>query len=242
MMFFRYLGRYFAVPPKLSPLPLGAVCPICGDASAQLWRSNAGSAQCIVQCTITRKRLGRKSHDDSCVSGSDRSGMHSFSLGSLAVCGPSIAEATTRVVPDISLPEHISIEYPEGGSSTRFVTRLILAPPEPPFVAIIFGRKASFRCAVTFDRSLIRINGPEPWDVAPATVHSWATLLQGMRTNDVCRLLALRMRIARGESSDLDRKWLDGLLGEHPDIVPALRMLPTPGTPHAQILQRILAR
>lgn len=241
-MFFDYLGRYFAAPPKLAPLPLGAVCPICGDASVQLWRSNAGGAQCIAQNTITRKRLGRNGADEPCASGDDRAGPHSFGLGSLAICGPSIAEATTRLVPNAPLPERVVVKFPESGDSARFLSRLILSPPTPPFVAILFGKKASFRCAVTFDRSLIRINGPEAFDIAPATIRSWATLLGGMKSSDVARLLALRTRVARGEFTDSDRDGLDELMAAHPDVVPALRKLPSPGTAQAQILQRMLAQ
>jgi hypothetical protein len=56
LMFFEHVGHYFAAEPKLKPLPIGTVCPICGSTSARLWKTDAGQAQCLAQNTVTRRR------------------------------------------------------------------------------------------------------------------------------------------------------------------------------------------
>lgn len=241
-MFFNYLGRYFALPPKLVPLPSGTVCPECGADSVQLWESKAGTPQCLVQNTITRKRFGRKSSDEPCAPGGDRSGMCSFGLGSMAVCGPLVAEATTRLVPDHPVAEDVSVRFPERGDATRFIRRLVQAPPEPPFVAVVFGRKSSFKWSVTQDRSLISINGPEALDVAPASVLSLKLHLDGVGASIVAKLLTLRARMARGEASEAEQKALDSLLKKHPGIATTMPKLPAPGTSSALVLQSVLAQ
>jgi hypothetical protein len=241
-MFFNYLGRYFSLQPKLVPLPIGAVCPECGADSVQLWQSKAGAPQCLVQNTITRKRFGRKSPDEPCAPGGDSSGMCSFGLGSMVVCGPSVAEATTRLVPEHPAPEHVLIRFPERGDTTWFIRRLIQTPPEPPFVAVLFGKKSSFKWSVTQDRSLIAINGPEALDVAPTAVLSLKLLLKDISAGDIARLLTLRTRMALGEASESDQKRLEHLLKEHPEIAAAMPRLPAPGTSSASVLQCVLAQ
>ncbi|MGJ0506013.1 MAG: hypothetical protein ACR652_02520 [Methylocystis sp.] len=240
-MFFDYLGRYFSQEPKLVRLPIGTVCPECGVDSVQLWRSKAGAPQCIAQNTITRKRFGRKSPEEPCAPMNDSTGMCSFGLGSMLVCGPFVAEATTRLAPDQPVPEHVSISFPERGDTARFIRRLVEAPPEPPFVAVVFGRKSSFKWSVTQDRSLVSINGPEPLEMAPAAVLSLALLLKDIKVNDVARLLTLRTRMALGEASETDCRQLDDFLEQNPDIAPAMPRLPAPGTTSASILQSVLA-
>lgn len=241
-MFFNYLGRYFALPPKLVPLPIGTVCPECGADSVQLWQSRAGTPQCLAQNTITRKRFGRKSPDEPCVPGGDISGMCSFGLGSTVVCGPFVAEATTRLVPEHPVPEHVSIRFPERGDTTRFVRRLVQTPPDPPFVAVVFGKKSSFRWSVTHDRSLIAMNGPEALDVAPAAVLSLKLHLKGLGAGVVAKLLTLRARMALGDASEAEQKTLNELLKTYPGIATTMPKLPAPGTSSASVLQSVLAQ
>lgn len=241
-MFFEYLGRYFAVQPKLVPLPIGTICPECGADSVQLWESKAGTRQCLAQNTVTRKRFGRKYPDEPCAPGGDSSGMCSFGLGSMVVCGPFVAEATTRLVPDHPAPEHVSVRFPERGGATRFIRRLVQTPPEPPFVAVMFGKKSSFKWSVTRDRSLISINGPEALDVAPAALLSLKLHLKGLGAGVVSELSALRARMALGEASEAEQQRLNELLKMYPSIAITLPKLPAPGTSSASVLQSVLAQ
>jgi hypothetical protein len=239
-MFFEYVGRYFATTPKLKPLPAGAVCPICGSTSAQLWQTNTGQAQCLAQNTITRKRAGRRTAEEPCVPASDPAGKVSFADGSMVVSGPFVARVVTRVLPDIPLPEMVTVQFPEKGGISRFISDLLTDPPPPPFAAIVFGKKAVFRSSVTVDPSLIKIGGPEGFDIPRPIMRVWLSLFEGMKGNAISKALALRARFAHGEISDSDREALADLLRLHPEFKSSFRKLPSPGTPTAAVFQRIL--
>ncbi|TPV99632.1 MAG: hypothetical protein USCAAHI_00935 [Beijerinckiaceae bacterium] len=240
LMFFEYVGLHFASTPKFKSLPIGTTCPICGSNSARLWRTAVGSAQCLPQNTITRKRAGRKSAKQPCVPAADPSGTKSFADGSMAVTGPSVARVVTRVLPDAPLPDMITVLFPEKGCVSRFIIDLVMSPPEPPFAALIFGKKAGFRSAVTIDTSLIKIGGPEGFDIPTSLLREWLRLFEGMKDSAISNALTLRIRLARGEIGIDDREALAELRRLHPEIVSSFRKLPTPRTRQAAVFRRIL--
>jgi hypothetical protein len=158
----------------------------------------------------------------------------------MAVAGPFVARVVTRVLPDKPIPETITVGYPENGGTSRFIIDLVMNPPKPPFVALVFGKKAGFRSAVTVDPSLIRISGPEGFDVPIPVVCEWLSLFEGMQESAIVKMLALRARFARGEIDGIDRDSVAELRRLRPEIVSSFRKLPSPGTPQAAVLQRIL--
>lgn len=239
-MFFEYVGLHFASAPKLKPLQIGTKCPICGSNSAFLWETAVGKAQCLPQNTITRKRAGRTSAEQPCVSAADPSGNTSFAVGSMAVAGPSVARVVTRVLPDAPLPDTITVLFFEKGCVSRFIIDLVMNSPDPPFAALIFGKKAGFRSAVTIDSSLIKIGGPESFDIPTSLLREWLRLFEGMKDSAISTALTLRMRFARGEIGIDDREALAELRRLHPEIVSSFRNLPTPGTWQSAVFCRIL--
>jgi hypothetical protein len=240
LMFFEHVGHYFAAEPKLKPLPIGTVCPICGSTSARLWKTDAGQAQCLAQNTVTRRRAGRKSRNEPCTPAANPWGKIAFVAGSMAVAGPFVARVVTRVLPDKPIPETITVGYPENGGLSRFIVGLVMNPPKPPFVALVFGKKAGFRSAATVDPSLIRISGPEGFDVPTPIVREWLSLFEGMQESAIGKVLASRVRFARGEIDAIDRDALAELRRLRSEIVSSFRELPGPGTPQAAVLRRIL--
>lgn len=163
-----------------------------------------------------------------------------FVAGSMAVAGPFVARVVTRVLPNKPIPGTITIQFPENGGMSRFIIDLVMNPPKPPFVALVFGKKAGFCSAVTVDLSLIRISGPEGFDVPTPIVREWLSLFDGMQESAIVKVLALRARFARGEIDAIDRDALAELRRLSPEIVSSFRKLPSPGTRQAAVLQRIL--
>jgi len=240
-MFFEYVGRYFATTPKLTPLPPGTVCPICGSASAQLWQTNAGQPQCLVQNTITRKRAGRTSAEQPCVPATDPKGMVFFADGSMVVSGPFVARVITRLLPDTPLPETVNVQFPEKDGISSVIRDLVTDPPKPPFVAIVFGKKATFRSSTTVDSSIIRIGGPEGFDIPTPIVRDWLRIFEGMKPTSINKALSLRERFARGEISDSDRDALAELGRLHPQTASSFRKVPSLGTRGFAVFRRLLA-
>ena len=151
-----------------------------------------------------------------------------------------MARVVTRVLPNKPIPGTITIQFPENGGMSRFIIDLVMNPPKPPFVALVFGKKAGFCSAVTVDSSLIRISGPEGFDVPTPIVREWLSLFDGMQESAIVKVLALRARFARGEIDAIDRDALAELRRLSPEIVSSFRKLPSPGTRQAAVLQRIL--
>jgi hypothetical protein len=240
LMFFEHVGHYFAAEPNLKPLSMGVVCPICGTNSARLWESGSGQPQCLPQYTITRRRAGRKSINEPCVPPTNSSGQVDFTEGSTTVAGPFVARVVTRVLPDKLLPESITVLFPESGGISRFIVDLVMNPPKPPFVAFVFGKKAGFRSAVTVDPSLIRISGPDGFDIPTPLFSEWLNCFERMQSSSINKVLALRTRFALRELSENDVHSLADLRRLHPEIVSSFRKLPSPGTQNAAVLRQVL--
>jgi len=134
----------------------------------------------------------------------------------------------------------ITVLFPERGCVSRFIIDLVMNPPEPPFVALVFGKKAGFRSAVTIDPSLIKVGGPEGFDIPTPLLREWLRLFEGMKESAISKVLTLRTRFARGEIGVDDRDALAELRCLHPEIVSSFRKLPTPGTWQAVVFRRIL--
>lgn len=159
-MFHEHLGRWFAPEPEPA-LPARTTCPLCGARDVPLHA--AAEAKCAARLAISAKRPGRRSAAepaDPAPAGSR--GMVSFGAGSLAIAGPRVARAITRLLPVRPLPAHVELRYPEPGRIRQALADLLRDPPPPPFTVILFGQKAGFRARVTTDPSLIHLNGPEP--------------------------------------------------------------------------------
>ena len=161
LMFLQYVGQYFAAEPRLNRLPDGTACTICGGTSARLWLTASDEASCLAQQTITRKRAARKSADEPMIPAVNAAGSTSMGDGNMVVAGPHRALLVTKLLPDKPVPANIDIVFSDKGAIKSSKLDLFRHPPQPPFVAIIFGQKAHFSTTVTIDESRIFVNGPK---------------------------------------------------------------------------------
>ena len=234
-MFFDYVGRYFALPPKQRPMPEGTACSQCGRTGARLWQTNSGDAACAAQMSITAKRAGRKREGDPAPLPGD-TGKFSFSRGAFAIAGPSVAKAITRLSPTATQPPGMEVRFFESdrGMIRDAVRQLLRAPPAPPFTAIVFGQSAGFDAIVTTDHSKIRINGSDPLVADRATLESLARIEGRIGARQLRDLASLRQRLAGGSSTEPQRDRDEAAyaaLRESNEITPReFRSIPGPGT------------
>lgn len=239
-LFFEHVGTYFSAAPRLEPVPIGTACPRCGATDVQLWMTASDQLSCIAQQTIVRKRRGRKQADEPCRPANDMAGMVAMAEGTFAVAGPNVARISTRLLPDRELPPHVEVIFPEPGVIAQILRALVEAPPAPPFVAILFGKNASFAAAPTHDASRLIICGPDGFVIDTPHVRRLLALLGGIKPKRVAEILTLRDRLAAGDARNGDDKSFAALKSEHPEILAAFRHLPSPGTPAARMLRRLM--
>jgi hypothetical protein len=244
-MFFDYVGRYFAFPPRLRPLPAGTSCPRCGSTTVQLWMTASNEPSCLAQQTITRKRRARASADEPAVPPKDSSGKTNMGDGSMVVAGPHTARIITKILPDMLPPPFLEIVFTKEGSIRGGILDLLQDAPEPPFVVIIFEKKAKFTTKITVDRSQIVINGTKPQVINRSRMDRLLAISQQIGRKEFYRLMELRHRLAGGEpTTDTQRERdRDALLAMRASLVlsPAeFRSLPAPRSGEADLLRKLL--
>ena len=244
-MFFDYVGRYFAAPPRLRPLPSGTSCPRCGSTTVQLWMTDSNEPSCLAQQTITRKRKARGSADEPAIPAQDPSGKTNMGDGNMVVAGPHTAKIITKLLPDTRPPPCLEIVFTKEGSIREGILGLLQDPPEPPFVAIIFEKKAIFRTKITVDPSQIFINGPKPQVINRSRTNQLMAIAQRIGKKELYRLMELRYRLAGGETiSDKQRERdQEAVLSMRASLAltPAeFRSLPDPRSGEADLLKKLL--
>jgi len=245
-MFFEYVGQYFAAPPRLSPLPLGTPCSICGSVEVQLWQTSSGEASCIAQQTITRKRAARSSSADPAVPAADPSGMTAMGDGNMIIAGPHRAMIITKLLPDRIPPPGVEIKFSDKGSIRTAKLDLLENPPRPPFVVIVCEKNAKFRTRVTVDASQIAINGPSGQILNRPYLSRLIEMAGKVGAKDLLELMGLRQRLAGGagkfkngqqerdQAAFLDLRAAGALTSAE------FRSLPSPGSPEASFLRQVL--
>jgi hypothetical protein len=243
-MFFNYVGRYFAAPPSLRPLPLGMSCPRCGSTTAQLWMTSSKEPSCLAQQTITRKRKARASAAEPAIPAQNPSGKTAMGDGNMVVAGPHKARIVTKLLPDTPLPPSLEVVFSDRGSVRASVVDLLENPPEPPFVVIIFEKKAAFDAIVTIDRSQIFINGTKPQVINGFRLNQLLAVAQRVGTKELYRLMDLRRRLADGGTMvERREKDQDALLAMRASGVlkpSEFRSLPDPRSGEADLLRKLL--
>jgi hypothetical protein len=244
-MFFDYVGRYFASPPRLRPLPAGTSCPRCGSTTVQLWMTQSNEPSCLAQQTITRKRKARASADEPAIPAKDPSGKTNMGDGNMVVAGPHVAKIITKILPDIPPPPSLEIVFTKEGSIRGGVLDLLRDSPEPPFVAIIFEQKAIFTTKITVDRSQIFINGTKPQVINSFRINQLMAIAQRIGDKESFRLIDLRHRLAGGETATGRQRERDqeALLAMRVNLVLSLaelRSLPDPRSGEADLLRKLL--
>jgi hypothetical protein len=244
-MFFDYVGRYFASPPRLRLLPAGTSCPRCGSTGVQLWMTQSNEPSCLAQQTITRKRKARASADEPAIPAQDPSGKTNMGDGNMVVAGPHVARIITKILPDMLPPPSLEIVFTKEGSIRGGVLDLLRDSPEPPFVAIIFEKKAIFTTKITVDRSQIFINGTKPQVINRFRVNQLIAIAQRIGSKNFFRLIDLRHRLAGGEpATDRQREQdQEALLAMRVNLVLSLaefRSLPDPRSGEADMLRKLL--
>jgi hypothetical protein len=244
-MFFEYVGRYFASPPRLPPLPAGTSCPRCGSTAVQLWMTNSKEPSCLAQQTITRKRKARASGDEPAIPARDPSGKTNMGDGNMVVAGPHVAKIITKILPDMLPPPSVEIVFAKDGSIRGGILDLSQDPPEPPFVVIIFEKKANFTTKITVDRSQIFINGTKPQVINKFRINQLMAIAQRIGGREFFRLMDLRHRLAGGETANGRQRERDqeSLLTMRVDLMLSLakfRSLPDPRSGEADLLRKLL--
>jgi hypothetical protein len=244
-MFFDYVGRYFASPPRLRPLPAGTSCPRCGSTAAQLWMTNSNEPSCLAQQTITRKRKARASGDEPAIPAKDPSGKTNMGDGNMVVAGPHVAKIITKILPNMLPPPSLEIVFTTEGSIRGGILDLFQGSPEPPFVAIIFEKKAIFTIKITVDRSQIFINGTKPRVINRFQVNQLIAIAQRIGSKEFFRLMDLRHRLAGGETAMGRQRERDqeALLAMRVNLMLSLaefRSLPDPRSGEADLLRMLL--
>jgi hypothetical protein len=244
-MFFDYVGRYFASPPRLRPLPTGTSCPRCGTTTVQLWMTKSKEPSCLAQQTITRKRKGRASAEEPAIPATDPSGKTNMGDGNMVVAGPHTAKIITKILPDTLPPPSLEIVFTKEGSIRRGILDLLQNSPEPPFVVVIFEKKAIFTTSITVDRSQIFINGAKPQVINRSRINRLMAVAQQIGRKELYRLMELRHRLAGGETTTDKQRERDqeALLVMRASLVlsPAeFRSLPDPRSGEADLLNKLL--
>lgn len=238
-MAFDHIIKYFTPEQTLRRLPAGTACPLCGSPRSALWKTGSGDIKCLAQLGIACKRA-RRGVDDPLEPRPGLSGMVAFSDGSMLVAGPHVARVVTKLYPVHPIPDDVTVIYPSKGAIRDELISLIRNPPEPPFVAIVFGQKAGFRAEITVDPSRIVVNGPDGHTVDRPYLLELVDLLKDTSQRERGEIFGLRARIALGVASRSDRDTLERLKTDHPEIVAAFRRLPSPGSSVVTALNRIL--
>jgi hypothetical protein len=245
LMFLQYVGQYFAAEPRLNRLADGTACTTCGHTSARLWLTASGKASCLAQQTITRKRAARKSANEPMLPPANTAGSTSMGDGNMVVAGPHRALLITKLLPDKPIPAKLDIVFSDKGSIRSAKLDLLRHPPQPPFVAIVFGQKAHFPTEITIDESRIFVNGP----VSQALDRPYLSRLLDIATRvggtTILDLIALRHRIAGGDTDadapkrhKQDQQALFDLRSAGLITPAEFRLLPSPGTPEAAFLRQ----
>ena len=246
-MFFQFVGQYFAATPRLTPLPLGTPCSICGSVAVQLWLTGSGEASCIAQLTITRKRAARASASQPVIPAANPSGATAMGDGNMIIAGPHRAMIITKLLPDRPVPSEVEIKFSEKGCIRAAKLDLLEIPPRPPFVVIVCEKNARFRTRVTVDTSQIAINGPSGQILNRPYLSRLIDMSGKVGAKELLELMDLRHRLAGGGNSNRrngqherdQAAFLDlraaGLL------TPAeFRSLPSLGSPEAVFLRQVL--
>lgn len=244
-MFFDHVGQYFAAAPRLRRLPSGTVCSRCGATNVQLWMTDSNETSCLVQLTITRKRKARTSPEQPAVPAQNPSGKTNMGDGNMVVAGPHVARVITRVLPDRLPPPSLHIIFSQKSSIRAGLLDLLQNPPEPPFVAIRFTKKATFTTRITIDRSQIFINGAEPKVAIKKRLEEHLATAQRLGKAEFYRMMDLRFRLAGGKvKADTDREKDQAALlkaRERGLLSPSeFRSLPDPGSDEAFLLRTLI--
>ena len=244
-MFFDYVGYYFAEPPRLRPLPAGTFCPRCGSTSVQLWMTGSQEPSCLAQQTITRKRKARGSADEPAIPDQDPTGKTNMGDGNMVVVGPHTAKIITKLLPNTLPPPGLEIVFTKEGSIREGILDLLQDPPKPPFVAIIFEKKAIFKTKITVDPSQIFINGTKPQVINRSRINDLIAVSQRTGKKELFRLMELRYRLAGGEAKADKQREMDqeALLALRISFVLSqaeFRSLPDPHSGEADLLKKLL--
>jgi hypothetical protein len=244
-MFFDYVGRYFAAPPRLRPLPAGTTCPRCGSTTVQLWMTDSDEPSCLAQQTITRKRRARSSASEPAVPAEDPTGKTSMGDGNMVVAGPHTAKIITKVLPITLPPPSLEIVFAEKGSIRGGIMDLWRHAPEPPFVVLVFEKKAMFPAKITVDRSQIFINSTTPQVINRYRINQLMAIARRIGKIEFLRLMELRHRVAGHESTTDKQRDSDqrSILAMRASLVlsPAeFRSLPEPRSEEADLLRKLL--
>jgi hypothetical protein len=233
-MFFDHIGRYFARASDLQCCIQGTECGICGSTQQQLWKTVSGNAVCLAQMTITRKRQARKSPDEPIVPG-DGPGKTAFSIGHFAIAGPHKALIVTNLVPNVLPPPSVELRWSGKGAIVLARRSAILAPPQPPFVAITFEQKANIPFNVSIDASRISLNGKGA-----------AVIERDRITRLLNELIRLRDRLSgttaymTRRDREADQQRLIAIASSGRITVEALRKLPAAGSSTANVLRTLI--
>jgi hypothetical protein len=244
-MFFDYVGHYFSGPPRLPPLPSGTPCPRCGSTGVQLWLTSSNEPSCLVQQTITRKRKARTSADEPLIPAKDPAGKTNIGDGNMVVAGPHIAKIITKVLPDTRPLPSLEIVFTKEGCIRDATLGLLRNPPKPPFVVIIFEKKAAFTSRITVDHSQIFINAIKPQVINRFRLNRLITLAKRIGNKELYDLIQLRHRLAGGETPTEKQQESDqaailairasGILSQV-----EFRTLPDPRSDEVGLLKRII--
>ena len=118
-------------------------------------------------------------------------------------------------------------------------------PPKPPFVVIVFEKKAIFKTRITVDPSQIFINGAKPQVINRSRINGLIAVAQRIGKTKLYRLMELRYRLAGGETIADKQREIDqeALLALRRSFVlsPAeFRSLPDPRSREADLLKKLL--
>jgi hypothetical protein len=244
-MFFDYVGQYFAAPPRLRPLPGATSCPRCGSTTVPLWMTDSQEPLCLAQQTITRKRKARGSADEPAIPAQDRSGKTNMGDGNMVVAGPHTAKIITKLLPDTLPPPGLEVVFTKEGSIRGGILGLLQDPPEPPFVVIIFEKKAIFTTKITVDPSQIFINGTKPQVINRSRINDLMAVAQRIGKKELYRLMELRYRLAGGENvkhkqRDTDQEALLALRACFVLSPAEFSSLPDPRSGEVDLLKKLL--
>jgi hypothetical protein len=197
-MFFEYVGRYFAIWPTFKKSPPGTACPICGNTTTQLYDNSSKIPTCLVQATITRKRATRESPDKPLIPviGDDGKGKTAFADGHYVVAGPHGSTLVTSIRPNAPLPANIEVKSTGTGSISAAKRSLLTDPPPPPFVTIVFSKKANYPVDITVHPSQIIMNGKDAATVDIERVKELADSLGPISIKELEEILKLRDRLS----------------------------------------------
>ena len=195
--FYEYAGKFFELEPKGKALPIGTPCTRCGATNVELWENAKGTNVCRAQRTITAKRQARATETEP-LTPTTESGKTSLGDGHMVLVGPYVSKMVTNLRPSSALPADLEIRM--GGSRAVSLMRrdLISNPPDPPFIAIIFGQKADHDVRITTTTSTLYLNGPDAAVIERPYLLRLLKTLAGASEKTAYELLNLRARLARG--------------------------------------------